>query len=158
MLKSSSNSSYSEVVKQEQKKKRNTQGIFDRQIELCEFFAVVNAHLDVNYKVNNDCTLIRVCYDKNSQWNANQGKRTLWKLVEKYKLDLIGYERQGIRFTKVNAPWCKKKIICDYSNLMYMCFYLVKTIKTTLKDILINLIYSNKKKRSLLMYQCLENY
>ena len=115
MLKSSSNSSYSEVVKQEQKKKRNTQGIFDRQIELCEFFAVMNAHLDVNYKVNNDCILIRVCYDKNSQWNANQGKRTLWKLVEKYKLDLIGYERQGIRFTKVNAPWCKKKIICDYS-------------------------------------------
>ena len=62
ILKSSSNS-YSEVVKQ----KKNLQGIFDRQIELCKFFAVMNSHLDVNYKVNNEQILIRVCYDKNNQ-------------------------------------------------------------------------------------------
>ena len=47
--------------------------------------------------------------------NANQGKRTLWKLVEKYKLDLIGYDKHSIRFTKLNSPWVKKNIICDYT-------------------------------------------
>lgn len=56
-----------------------------------------------------------LCYDKNSRWNANQGKKTLWKLVEKYKLDLIGYEKQAIRFNKLNSPWARKKIICDYT-------------------------------------------
>lgn len=77
MIKNSCNS-YSEVAKQEKKKKE--QGIFDRQIELCKFFAVMNDHLAVNYKVNNECIrvnnkciFIKVCYDKNSQWNANQG-------------------------------------------------------------------------------------
>ena len=94
MLKSSS---YSEAVKQE----KNTQEIFDRQIELCEFFAVMNSHVDVNYKVNNKHILIQVCYDKNSQWNANQGKRTLWKLVEKYKLQLISYDKQYYSFYKI---------------------------------------------------------
>ena len=57
-------SSYSEMVKKEVKK--NTQGIFDRQIEMCELFARINANIDVNYKVTNDCVLIRLCYDKNS--------------------------------------------------------------------------------------------
>ena len=104
-------SSYSEMVKRQ----KNTQGIFERQLEMCEFFARMNANFEVNYKVSNDCILVRVCYEKNNQWNANQGKRTLWKLVEKYKLDLIGYNKQSIRFTKLNSPWAKKKIICDYT-------------------------------------------
>ena len=111
MLKSSCNSTYSEVVKQE----KHTQGIFDRQIELWEFFAVMNSHVDVNYKVNNEHILIQVSYDKNSQWNANQVKRTLWKLVEKYKLELISYDKHSIRFTKLNTQWTKKKkIISEY--------------------------------------------
>ena len=42
MINSNCNTSYSEVVKQEPKEK-NTQGIFDRQIEMCEFFAVMNS-------------------------------------------------------------------------------------------------------------------
>ena len=111
MLKSSCKSTYSVVVKQE----KNMQGIFDRKIELCEFFAVMNSHVDLNYKVNNEHILIQVSYDKNSQWNANQGKRTLWKLVEKYKLELIGYDKHSIRFTKLNTQWTKKQIICEYS-------------------------------------------
>ena len=105
-ISNSCNSTYSEVVKQE----KNTQGIFDRQIELCEFFAVMNSHVDVNYKVNNKHILIQVSYDKNSQWNANQGKRTLWKLVEKYKLELIGYDKHSVRFTKLNTQCTKKKL------------------------------------------------
>ena len=52
------------MVKKEVKK--NTQGIFDRQIEMCDFFARINANIDVNYKVTNDCVLICLCYDKNS--------------------------------------------------------------------------------------------
>ena len=82
---------------------------------MCEFFARMNANSEVNYKVSNDCILIRVCYEKNNQWNANQGKQTLWKLVEKYKLDLIGYDKHSIRFTKLNSLWSKKNIICDYT-------------------------------------------
>ena len=117
MINSNCNTSYSEVVKQEPKEK-NTQGIFDRQIEMCEFFAVMNSARDINYKVNNDCILIQVCYNKNSEWNANQGKRTLWKLVEKYKLEMIGYDKHSIRFTKLNSQWAKKKIICEYVILL----------------------------------------
>ena len=104
-------SSYSEMVKQQ----KNTQGIFERQLEMCKFFTRMNASFDVNYKVSNDCILIRVCYEKNNQWNANQGKRTLWKLVEKYKLDLISYDKHSIRLTKFNSLWSKKIIICDYT-------------------------------------------
>ena len=59
--------------------------------------------------------MIQVSYDKNSQWNANQGKRTLWKLVEKYKLELIGYDKHSVRFTKLNTQCTKKKNICEYS-------------------------------------------
>lgn len=59
--------SYSEVVKQD--KKKNKHGIFDRQLELCKFFSVISLtnEVDINYRVNNDCILIRVCYDKNNQ-------------------------------------------------------------------------------------------
>ena len=107
-------SSYSEVVKQNRKK--NKQGIFDRQNEMCEFFTVLSLTngVDINYKVSNDCILIKVAYDNNSQWNANQGKRTLWKLVEKYKLDLLANEKHLIRFHKSVSFWTKKRLICEY--------------------------------------------
>ena len=91
---------YSEAVKQNRKK--NKQSIFDRQNEMYEFFTVLSSTngVDINYKVSNDCILIKVAYDNNSQWNASQGKRTLWKLIEKYKLDLLCYEKHLIRFHK----------------------------------------------------------
>ena len=67
-------SSYSEAVKQN--RKRNKQGIFDRKNKMREFFTVLSSTNGVgkNYKVSNDCILIKVAYDNNSQWNANQGK------------------------------------------------------------------------------------
>ena len=84
---------------------------------MCEFFSAINSNqvVDINYKVNNDCIFIQLRYDNNSKWNANQGKRVLWKLVEKYKLELIGYDKHAIRFTKCASQWLKKKIICDYT-------------------------------------------
>ena len=106
--------SYSEVVKQN--KKKNKQDIFDRQNEMCEFFCDLCSTngVDINYRVSNDCLLIKVAYDKNSQWNANQGKRTLWKLIEKCKLDLLGYEKHLIRFHESVSFWTKKRLICEY--------------------------------------------
>ena len=108
--------SYSEVVKQN--KKKNKQDIFDRQNEMCEFFCDLCSTngVDINYRVSNDCILIKVAYDKNSQWNANQGKRTIWKLLEKYKLDLLGYEKKMIHFNKSVSFWEKRKI-----NLRILC-------------------------------------
>ena len=72
--------SYSEVVKQN--KKKNKQDIFDRQNEMCEFLCDLYSTngVDINHRVSNDCILIKIAYDKNSQWNANQGKRAIWKL------------------------------------------------------------------------------
>ena len=35
-------------------------------------------------------------YEKHSDWNAVDGKKILQKLVQKYKLDLIGYETSKI--------------------------------------------------------------
>ena len=83
-------STYSEVVKP-----KNKQGIFDRQNELCEFFIALNSNESrlFNYRVTNDSIMIRVMYDKQNQWNAVEGRKTLIRLVEKYKLDLIGYEK-----------------------------------------------------------------
>ena len=54
-----SKNSYSEMVKKKVKNK-NIPGIFDRQIEMREFFARMNANIEVNYKVTNDCILIYV--------------------------------------------------------------------------------------------------
>ena len=115
--------SYSEAVKQNRKK--NKQGIFDRQNEMCEFFTVLSSTngADINYKVSNDCILIKVAYDNNSQWNASQGKRTLWKLTEKYKLDLLGYEKHLIRFHTSVSFWTKKRLICEYYIYYYVILY-----------------------------------
>ena len=79
------------------------------------FFTAMNSAVGINYRVNNKCICIQVRFDKSSQWNANQDKKTLWKLVEKYKLDLIGYDKHAIRFTKCVSFWTKKKIVCDYT-------------------------------------------
>ena len=82
------------------------------------FFTAMNSAVGINYRVNNKCICIQVRFDKSSQWNANQDKKTLWKLVEKYKLDLIGYDNHTIRFTKCVSFWSKKKIVCDYTILL----------------------------------------
>ena len=83
---------------------------------MCEFFTVLSSTngVHINYKVSNDCILIKVAYDNNSQWNSNQRKRRLWKLVEKYKLDLLGYEKHLVRFHKSVSFWTKKRLICEY--------------------------------------------
>lgn len=105
-------STYSEVVKP-----KNKQGIFDRQNELCEFFITLNNNEDrlFNYRVTNDGIMICVMYDKHSQWNAVEGRKTLIKLVEKYKLDLIGYEKHKTSFTRSANFWTKHKLVVEYS-------------------------------------------
>ena len=105
-------STYSEVVKA-----KNKQGIFDRQNELCEFFIMINSNENrlFNYRVTNDSIMIRVMYDKHNQWNAVEGQKTLIKLVEKYKLDLIGYEKYKTSFTRTVNFWTKYTLIVEYS-------------------------------------------
>lgn len=103
--------SYSEVVRT-----KNSQGIFDRQNELCGFFIALNENDNrfINYRVTNDGIAICVIYNKHSDWNAVEGKKILQKLVEKYKLDLIGYETCKIHFTRSVNFYMKNKLICDY--------------------------------------------
>lgn len=97
--------------------RKNKQGIFDQQNELCEFFSVLNSNLKrfINYKVTNDGIFITVMYDKYSDWNAIDGKRILQKLVDKYKLHLIGYEKSKIFFSRTVNTWSKYKLSCEYT-------------------------------------------
>ena len=53
--------------------------------------------------------------DKYSDWNAIDGKRILQKLVDKYKLNLIGYEKSKIFFSRTVNTWSKYKLSCEYT-------------------------------------------
>ena len=94
---------------------KNLQNIYDRQNELCEFFIKLYS-LDVtfNYRVTNDAITIHLFSDKANQWDAHKGKALLGKLVEKYKLHLIGYEISKIYFHKFMRYWVKKRLVCEY--------------------------------------------
>lgn len=82
---------------------------------MCKFFIKLHS-LDVtfNYRVTNDAITIHVFYDKPNQWDAHKGKTLLGKLVEKYKLHLIGYEVSKIYFHKFTRFWVKKRLVCEY--------------------------------------------
>ena len=47
-----------------------------------------------------------------------QVKGNLWKLIEKYNLDLLGYEKHFIHFHKSVSFWTKKILICKYYVLL----------------------------------------
>ena len=82
---------------------------------MCKFFIKLHSlDFTCNYRVTNDAITINVFYDKPNQWDAHKGKTLLGKLVEKYKLHLIGYEVSKIYFHKFTRFWVKKHLVCEY--------------------------------------------
>ena len=94
---------------------KNLQNIYDRQNELCEFFIKLHSlDFTFHYRVTNDAITIHIFCDKANQWDAHKGKALLGKLVEKYKLHLIGYAISKIHFHKFTRYWVKKRLVCEY--------------------------------------------
>ena len=80
----------------------NKQGIYDRQLEMCATFVNmnINALRFFDYKVDNNGIEITVLYNKINDWSCEIGKVQVIDLVKHYKLHLIGYELNKIRFIK----------------------------------------------------------
>ena len=95
---------------------KNKQGIFDRQLEMCATFVNFNYNNNrvFDYSVDNSLIEIIVFYDKICDWSCETGKKLLIDLVKHYKLHLLGYELQKVRFiTEVNGN-SRYKHICKY--------------------------------------------
>ena len=75
--------SYSEVVRT-----KNSQGIFDRQNELCGFFIALNENDNrfINYRVTNDGIAICVMYNKHLIGMPLRGKKFCKSLLRNTSL------------------------------------------------------------------------
>ena len=94
----------------------NKQGIYDRQLEMCATFVNmnINALRFFDYKVDNNGIELSVLYNKISDWSCEIGKVQIIDLVKHYKLHLIGYELQKIRFIKICGANTRFKQQCKY--------------------------------------------
>ena len=94
----------------------NKQGIYDRQLEMCATFVNMNSNTlrFFDYSVDNNGIEINVLYNKNCDWSCDIGKVQIINLIKHYKLQLIGYELQKIRFTKKNGSNSRYKQQCKY--------------------------------------------
>ena len=95
---------------------KNKQGIFDRQLEMCATFVNFNYNNKrvFDYTVDNNLIEVVVFYDKICNWCCQTGKKQLIDLIKHYKLHLLGYELQKVRFiTEVNRN-SKYKHNCKY--------------------------------------------
>ena len=94
----------------------NKQGIYDRQLEMCATFVNmnINALRFFDYKVDNNGIEITVLYNKINDWSCEIGKFQVIDLVKHYKLHLIGYELNKIRFVKNSGANTRFKQQCKY--------------------------------------------
>ena len=95
---------------------KNKQGIFDRQLEMCATFVNFNYNNKrvFDYSVDNNSIAIHVFYDKICDWSCETGKKQLIDLVKHYKLYLLGYELQKIRFIREVNGNSRYKHTCKY--------------------------------------------
>ena len=95
---------------------KNKQGIFDRQLEMCATFVNFNYNNKrvFDYTVNNNEIEIVVFYDKICEWSCETGKKQLIDLVKHYKIHLLGYELQKIRFVRDVNGNSRYKHTCKY--------------------------------------------
>ena len=95
---------------------KNKQGIFDRQLEMCATFVNFNYNNKrvFEYTVNNNEIEIVVFYDKICEWSCETGKKQLIDLVKHYKIHLLGYELQKIRFVRDVNGNSRYKHTCKY--------------------------------------------
>ena len=89
---------------------QNPQKIFDRQNDTCKAFLCIesNERRTISYKITNDCIVIWVDYEKDSDWNVLRGKKFLQQLLHQYRLHLLGYDPSKLAIVSFKRFWEKK--------------------------------------------------
>ena len=67
-----------------------------------------------DYNVDNNCIEIIVFYNKVCEWSCETGKKQIIDFVKHYKLHLLGYELNKIRFIRNIGANNRYKYTCRY--------------------------------------------